>query len=91
MSKSKLYSFMLVSNNRGDVIMRPEKSKTVAELSPPMNMVTRSASAVLSPSLSYPLKLTTLVANMNSGPEGEGSYNLQFIYKGELPEPKLIN
>lgn len=90
LAKSKLYSYMLVENNRGDVIMRPEKKKTLAELTP-VNQVIRSTSIELAPSLSYPLKITTLVANMDSGPEGEGSFNLQFFVKGKAPALEKIN
>lgn len=70
--------------------MRPEKAKRLAELTP-INQVTRSTSIELPPTLSYPLKITALVANLAPGAEGEGAYNLQFYVKGKTKDPVLIN
>lgn len=89
-STSKLYGYLLASDNNGDLVMGPKKDKTIAVLNP-MNQVTRSINANLSKTETYPKKINVLCANMDGGEDGEGSFNLQVFVKGKTPTLEKIN
>ena len=76
--------------NDGDLITNPGKSKRITVMGP-RNMALQSTEIEFPSDLKYPYTFSALIANMKSGEEGYGNFQLEVFSKDMNMEASRLN
>ena len=79
-TSAKQYGYFNMQALDGALIQRPNKSKQLGFMGP-RNAVVQAVEVDFTSDYAYPYTFTFIVANMKSGVEGEGGYNIQIYVK----------
>lgn len=69
--------YFCVANNNGQKVSKIPNNAIIYSSTPPTNLLTVTTELVLDGNYSYPCKLSIMIASLNAGDEGKGSFFLK--------------